>query len=192
METVLHEGKAFENIDYSEKKLSDREFLHCEFTNCNFSKSDLSNNDFIDCNFKSCNFSLAILKNTGLKNIKFANCKLLGVDFSASSSFLFSMSFHNCVLDYSSFLQKKMKKTNFIDCSIKEADFSEVDLSMAVFKNCDLSNAIFMRTNLEKTDFRTARNYAFDPELNKVKRAKFSHFALAGLLYKFNLDIDFE
>lgn len=190
MEFQLHQHKTFENIDYSEKKISDQEFLNCEFINCNFSKTDLSHNDFLDCNFKNCNFSLAILKNTGLKNINFTGCKLLGMDFSSSNSFLFSMNFYDCILDYSTFIYKKMKKTNFIDCSLREADFSEVDLTMAVFKNCDLSNTVFQQTNLEKADFRTAKNYAFDPSENKVRKVKLSHLQLSGLLERFDLDIE--
>ena len=83
-----------------------------------------------------------------------------------------------------------MKKTNFIDCSIKEVDFAETDLSMAIFKNCDLLNTSFMRTNLEKTDFRSAVNYSFDPELNKIKKAKFSSEGISGLLMKYNIDIE--
>jgi uncharacterized protein YjbI with pentapeptide repeats len=83
-----------------------------------------------------------------------------------------------------------MKKASFVDCSLKEVDFAEVDLSMATFSNCDLLNASFMRTILEKADFRTARNYSFDPELNKIKKAKFSHPGVAGLLTKYNIDIE--
>lgn len=186
----IHEDKTFEGIDYSEKKVNYREFNSCQFISCNFQKSDLSNNDFIDCSFKSCNLSLATLNNAGMKSIIFDDCKLMGIDFHVCNNFLFSMSFINCHLDYSSFFQKKMKKTSFINCSLKEIDFAETDLSMAVFNNCDLLNTSFMRTILEKTDFRTAINYSFDPELNKVKKAKFSVAGIAGLLTKYNLDIE--
>lgn len=190
METVLHEDKKFENIDYSEKILSNREFVNCEFINCNFTKSDFSNNDFMDCNFKSCNFSLTILQDAGLKNSKFFGCKLMGIDFSKCNSFLFSVGFQDCHLDYSSFFQIKMKKTNFVDCSVKDVDFSEADLSMAIFKNCDLLNTSFMRTNLEKTDFRSALNYSIDPELNRIKKAKFSTEGIYGLLMKYDIEIE--
>jgi len=190
MDTVIHEGKIFENINYSEKKLSGREFVNCVFKNCNFTTSDLSNNNFEDCTFQSCNFSLTIFRNTGLRTVKFIGCKLMGIDFSVINSFSFSVVFQDNILDYSSFFQCKMKKTNFTDCSLKQVDFGETDLSMAVFKNCDLALASFVRTNLEKTDFRTARNYSLDPEQNKVKGAKFSHLGLAGLLYKYRLDIE--
>jgi uncharacterized protein YjbI with pentapeptide repeats len=144
----------------------------------------------MECSFKNCNFSLAVLQNTGLKNIKFIGCKLMGLDFSGCNNFLFSMSFQDCILDYSTFLQKKMKKTHFIDCSLQDVDFSNVDLTMALFKNCDLMNTTFAGTILEKADFRTAKNYSLDPGENKMKQAKFSHLQLAGLLDKFDLDIE--
>lgn len=67
-----------------------------------------------------------------------------------------------------------MKKTKFQNCSLKEVTFSEVDLSQAVFDTCDLLNTSFVAVNLEKADFRTAVNYAFDPERNKITGAQFS------------------
>ncbi len=189
---MIHQDKKFEGINYSDTKLTDPEFVNCEFINCNFSKAQLSDVDFIECKFKNCDFSLAIIRGTGFKDAKFANCKLMGLDFSVCNNFLFAVDFKDCILDYSSFFKKKIKQTPFVDCSIKHADFSEADLSMAVFKNCDLFSTVFSNTILEKADFRTAKNYTVDPELNKVKKAKFSHLALAGLLDKYNLDIDFE
>jgi hypothetical protein len=61
---------------------------------------------------------------------------------------------------------------------------------MAVFAECDLSRAVFQAGILEKTDFRSAFNYTIDPELNKLKKAKFSRSGLAGLLEKYNIDIE--
>lgn len=190
MEKVAHEDKKFENIDYSEKKLANREFTSCHFTNCNFTKSDLSNNDFVDCTFNNCNFSLTQLQGAGLKNVQFLACKLVGVAFYSCGTFLFSVNFQDCRLDYSSFVQMKIKKTQFVNCSLKDVDFTEADLSMASFKNCDLLNAAFMRTNLEKADFRDAYNYGFDPELNRIKKAKFSAVGALGLLGKYNIEIE--
>jgi len=192
MDTPLHENEIFENTDFSEKGLFDQEYIKCTFIKCNFSKSNLRNTDFIDCSFNACNFSLASMVNTGLKNTSFISCKLIGNNFSACSNFLFSVTFRDCHLDYSSFFQKKMKKTTFNDCSLKEVDFEEADLSMAVFNNCDLLHTHFIRTVLEKADFRTAVNYSLDPEINKIKQAKFSYMGIAGLLDKYNIDIEME
>lgn len=189
METIFHEDKEFKNIDYSEKDLRNRKFINCNFLNCNFTKSDLSNNDFTDCSFSDCNFSMAKLSNSGLKNAGFTNCKLIGVSFNECSSFLFSVKFRSCNLDYTSFLKKVMKKTEFIDCSLREADFTEADLTMAVFDKCNLYNAVFFHTLLEKTDFRTAINIILDPERNRIKKARFSAEGALGLLAKYNIEI---
>jgi fluoroquinolone resistance protein len=190
MDIIQHEDKTFDTVDYSEKRLPRAAYIDCHFVNCNFSKANISASDFIGCHFTGCNFSLAIVENTGLKDNVFKDCKMVGIDFSKCSDFLFSVQFENCPLDYCSFFRKKMKKTSFRNCSLKEADFTETDLSMAVFSNCDLLNTCFVQSNLEKADFRTARNYTFDPDINKMKKAKFSKEGVIGLLARYNLDIE--
>jgi uncharacterized protein YjbI with pentapeptide repeats len=103
---------------------------------------------------------------------------------------MFNANFENCFLNISSFYKLKMKGIKFISCSMHEVDFSETDLSAALFDKCDLSNALFEKTILEKVDFRTSYNYAFDPEKNKIKKAKFSHEGIAGLLGKYDIVIE--
>ena len=192
MDKILHEQKSFENIDYSEKAVTDSEFYQCNFTKCNFTNSDLSDIDFIDCTFTDCNFTLCLMKNSGFKDIKFNSCKIIGIDFSVCNNFLFTVSFNECHLDYSTFHSKKMKKTEFINCTLKQVDFTKVDLTASVFKNCDLSNAIFNQTMLEKVDFMTAVNYTLEPDNNKIKKAKFSLKGLPGLLSTYDIVIDYE
>jgi uncharacterized protein YjbI with pentapeptide repeats len=82
-----------------------------------------------------------------------------------------------------------MKAAKFSNCNLKEADFTETDLTNAVFDACDLSGAIFENTILEKADLRTATNFSIDPELNRIKKAKFSMTGALGLLNKYNIDI---
>ncbi len=189
-EDTLQQEKTFSNKDFSEKKISGKEFERCTFTNCNFSSSAILQSDFVDCLFDNCNFSMAKLNHSGLKNCDFVNSKIVGVDFSVCNDFLFTVNFKNCQLDYSTFFQKKMKKTQFIECSLKEADLSEVDLSEAIFHNCDLTGTVFDRTILFKSDLRTARNYIIDPENNKLKKARLAYPGLLGLLEKYDLVID--
>jgi len=189
METLLHEDKTFEAVDFTRGKTGNREFTGCIFINCNFSKADLANDDFIDCHFKGCNLSLASMENTGMKNIQFTAGKMVGIDFSRCNNFNFSVSFDQCPLDYCSFYQKKMKKASFKNCSLKECDFTETDLTQAAFIDCNLLQAVFMHSILEKADFRTAVNYAVDPEMNKIKKARFSLAGIEGLLAKYDIDI---
>lgn len=190
MKENVYDNEDLANIDYSGQRIANNEFIDCTFVNCDFSNSMLSENDFINCRFESCNFAMAKLAGSGLKEVSFKDCKLIGINFDYCADFLFAVNFDNCVLDYSSFTKKKMKKTHFKHCSLQETDFSGTDLSMAVFGNCNLSRAVFYESNLEKADFRTAYNYTIDLEANKVTKAKFSYAGLAGLLTKYKIEID--
>jgi uncharacterized protein YjbI with pentapeptide repeats len=175
---------------YAGQKMTHTEFDSCTFRNCDFSDADLTESDFISCRFENCNFSNATISGLGLKEVLFSECKLIGNHFENCSDFLFAVNFKNCTLDYSTFFRKKMKKTKFENCSLKEVDFTETDLSDAEFNSCDLLRAVFINSNLEKTDFRTAINFSIDPDKNKIRKARFATSGLAGLLGKYNLEID--
>jgi len=184
------EEQTFSNSDFSDQKLTHTEYESCTFLNCDFSKVDFTESELLNCQFEGCNFSLAIFNSTALKDIKFIGCKLIGLNFDQCSDFLFAVGFENCILDYSSFAEKKIKKTEFSNCSLKEVDFSGTDLSRSVFHQCDLSGTVFNYTRLEQADFRSAHNFAIDPELNTIKRAKFSLSGIPGLLGKYNIEIE--
>jgi len=184
------DDQVFTGKSYSGQKLTQTEFDTCSFQNCDFSNADLTDSDFVNCRFDNCNFALAKMTDSGMKNVHFVECKLVGLNFNTCSDFQFSVEFRKCMLDFSSFAEKKMKKTKFTDCSLKEVDFTMADLSMAIFHNCDIFRAFFKLTNLEKADFRTAINYSFDPESNKIKKAKFSYSGISGLLSKYNIDLE--
>jgi len=190
MKFIEHEDKSFDKIDFSEKNLPKSSYTNCIFNNCNFFQCDLSGNSFMDCTFIACNLSMVSLTNTSVKNLHFRDCKLVGIDFGKANPFLFSVSFEECQLDYAIFSQLKLKKTVFSHCSLKEAEFENSDLSMVVFKECNLWGASFIQTILEKADFTTAINYAFDPEKNRIKKAKFSLPAVTGLLSKYDIEIE--
>ena len=165
------------------------------YENCVFIAADLSNLNFsdyrfIDCVFNGCNLSLTKLNKTGLQDVKFLGCKMLGLHFDAANEFGLSVSFENCQLNHSSFYNKKLKKTAFKSCQLQECDFTLTDLSAASFNDCDLLNATFDDTQLEKADFRNAFNYSLDPERNRIKKARFSTNGLAGLLQKYDIQID--
>ena len=184
------EDQKFENVNYSGEKVPCAEYVGCVFENCDFSNSNLSNIKFIDCEFHLCNLSLANLNAASLKTVKFFESKLVGLDFSNCSEFLFSVIFEKCNLQYASFFKRKLHKTTFKDCSLNETIFSEVDLSLSVFLNCDLINAIFEKTILSKVDFTTSYNYIIDPEKNNIKKAKFSKDGILGLLAKYDIMIE--
>ena len=190
MNRVFNEGLKFENQKYHDHPLEAGEYEGCTFNNCDFSNSDLSGLNFLECEFRECNLSLAKLINTSFRDTKFINCKLLGLHFEECNNLMISFAFEGCTLDLASFCKLKMKKTWFKNSKVFEVDFTETDLSYSSFINCDLERTIFRITNLEGADFRTSFNYSIDPELNRIKKAKFSLSGLAGLLDKYDIEIE--
>lgn len=175
---------------YSADGLRYAEFENCIFKNCGFSNADLSDAVFSECTFYNCDLSMAKLTNASFRDVTFVNSKLLGLRFDECSKILMSFGFDSCTLNFSSFFQLKLKDTVFKDCRLHEVQFVETDLSGANFENSDLSGAVFDHTNLENADFRTAYNYSFDPDANRVKNAKFSLVGIAGLLDRFEIKIE--
>lgn len=198
MTQVFIEEKTFDKIDFTQTPLSKGEYEYCTFLNCDLSYANLSEIKFLECEFSGCNLSLARLAQTALKDIKFKNCKMLGLSFGDCNEFGFAVNFDTCILDRSSFVDTtaalkkrvKLKQTIFKKSQLYEVDFTECDLSAASFDLCDLTGAIFKDTILEKADFRTAFNYSIDPESNRIKKAKFSRSGLAGLLEKYDLELE--
>ncbi|MEQ6121741.1 pentapeptide repeat-containing protein [Reichenbachiella sp. MALMAid0571] len=184
------ENRVFEKLDPSEKKLNLTEYDGCTFNRCNFLNSDLSHSIFLECTFNDCDLSMSQLKNTSLKDVTFKNCKLLGLDFSDCNQFLLQLSFTDCNLNLALFYQLKLKGTKFKNCSLHEADFTETDLTSSVFDNCDFTRAVFGNTVLEKSDLRTSYNYSIDPEINRIKKAKFSVHGAIGLLDRYDIHIE--
>jgi fluoroquinolone resistance protein len=179
----------FEKENYSDQIITNREFQSCTFYNCDFTDSNFSLNKLLDCTFESCNFSNANLKGTTLSNAQFRNCKILGVNFHECESFLFEVGFDASILDYSSFMGRKMPKTKFIRTSLKEVNFSRTNLAGSVFDQTDLAGTIFDETDLSACNLKTAFNYIIDPQLNKVKKATFGREGIVGLLSKYDIKI---
>lgn len=190
MDRIYIEDKVFDKTDFTVSAPSKAEYDNCRFINCNFSNTDLSEISFADCEFNGCNLVLAKLHKTAFKNVKFIDSKLTGLHFDQCSDFNFSVYFENCLLNLAVFYKMKLRKTVFRKTILHESDFTEADLSNASFDSCDLMGVIFDNTNLEKADLRTSFNYTIDPALNKIKKAKFSTEGLAGLLSKYDIEID--
>lgn len=184
-ETLIHDT----TFDKS-NSLAIGEYENCIFNNCNFADSNLSGYKFIDCTFNGCDFSLATLNKTVFQDVVFNDCKMLGLQFDKCDGFGLSFSFDGCQLNHSSFFKTALRKTVFRNSQLEETYFAEADLTRAVFDNCDLRRAVFDQTILEKADFRTAYNYAIDPEINRIKKAKFSISGIPGLLGKYDIVIE--
>jgi uncharacterized protein YjbI with pentapeptide repeats len=192
MEQEHMEERTFDRIDFALNPLAKGDYENCAFTNSSFLNSDLADIIFVECGFENCDLSMARLTNTTLRDITFKNCKMLGLRFDSCNEFGLSVTFENCNLNHSSFYRTKLKKTAFANLKLHEVDFTECDFSGSVFDNCDFTGASFDNTILEKADFRKSFNYSIDPERNRIKKAKFSRAGIAGLLHKYDIEIDNE
>lgn len=184
------EDKIFDKTDYTKIPVVKGDYEGCIFINCNFSGADLTEINFIECKFNGCNLSMVHLIKTTLNDIEFKDCKMLGMQFEHCNKFSLSFGFDNCNLTHSSFYQTKIKNTVFKNCLLQEVDFTDGDCTNTIFENCDLINAKFDNTILEKANLRTSFNYSIDPERNRIKKAKFSSAGIAGLLDKYDIQID--
>lgn len=184
------EDKIFERINFTEKPFPKGDYENCRFINCDFSNAEIRSVHFYKCMFEQCNLSMVDVAGTALKDVTFKGCKLVGVHFENCTDFMFMVGFQDCTLNLSSFYERQLKNTQFRQCIMHETDFTEADLTNAKFDNCDLMGAVFQTAILEKADLRTAYNFSIDPELNKMKKAKFALGGLAGLLGKYKLDIE--
>jgi uncharacterized protein YjbI with pentapeptide repeats len=184
------ENITFKKTDFSLERLQGTDYENCCFENCNFEGQDLSGVNFLECEFDGCNLSNAKLIKTAFQNVKFCNCKMLGLHFNDCNAFLFAVSFENCHLNFSVFYNVKLLKTKIVRSEFLEVDFTRADLSGSIFDNCNLSGSVFEGTNLMNVDFRTAYNYTFDPEKNRMKKSKFSMSGIGGLLGKYDISIE--
>jgi len=187
---VFQDSQEFNNIDFSENKLPTGDYEDCVFSGCTFTNCYLSASNFSDCEFVDCDLSMVNLTGVTLRDLRFKRCKMLGVKFETCNKLLFSVRFEQSQLDFSTFHALPLANTSFIDCRLLEVDFTEADLRGAVFHKSDLSGAVFLQTNLEKSDFRTAEHFSIDPELNRMKKARFSLEGVGGLLGKYDLELD--
>lgn len=182
--------ETYQNNDFSTEALPKGEYEGCTFRNCNFTDGDLREIRFLDCEFVACNLSNAKISNASLQDVAFNNCKILGIQFEECNPFAFDAKFNDCQINFSSFHKLKLSKGRFVNCQLHSVDFTQADMGKALVQNCDLSNAMFANTNLEKADLRTSINYSIDPELNRIKGARFSLSAVIGLLDKYRIKID--
>src|SRR5688572_18624855 len=182
--------KNFDKVNFTQTSLPKGEYENCVFNQCDFSNSDVSEIKFIDCEFKACDLSLTKINKSAFRDVTFIECKMLGLRFDTCHDFGLAFSFDSCVLNHSCFAATKIKKTTFKNSQLKEVDFTETDLTSVVFDRCDLTRATFANTVLEKADLRTSFNYSIDPEINRLKKTKFSLAGILGLLEKYDIEVD--
>jgi uncharacterized protein YjbI with pentapeptide repeats len=181
--------QAFESLDERSITVEDRHFENCPFLKCNFSGSTFKRCRFMDCTFEHCDLSNLQLRGATIRNVKFKDCKLIGTNWSNSSS-IAHLDFERCVISYASFMGLDLRKSVIRNCLAREADFANANLSEVDCRGTDFAGTRFSKTNLTKADFRGATNYFIRPDGNTLKNAKFSLPEATLLLYGLGIDLE--
>ena len=182
--TVINEAALSEILAEQRSELSGY-----DFTEINLTDANLKSAIFIDCKFTSCNLSNVSFMNVVLRGVVFANCNLMGINWTEVRKGG-DYSFAGSKLDYGCFQSVDLRNVKFEDCSIKEADFSGANLSKASFRGSHLAGTSFANVNIEKADFRSARNYFIDPKFAKLKEAKFSFPEVLVLIQALGAEVE--
>jgi uncharacterized protein YjbI with pentapeptide repeats len=82
-----------------------------------------------------------------------------------------------------------MNKSSFKNSKLHHVNFTQADLSKCGFENCDLYEALFSGTDLSGVDLSSCINFIIDPELNRIRKAKFSLQGLPGLLQRYEISV---
>ena len=188
MARPFYENEVFDK--HRELPCADGEFLRCHFEGMDLSRFHFDGSEFSYCRFTQCDLSMAVLYNVAMQETRFAGCKMAGIDFGKCSRFAFDLHAEDSLLDYAVFSGNNLSRSSLKGCRLREAAFTECNLSGVCFEDCDLERALFERCDLQGADLRTARNYEIRPELNRLRKARFSYPGVIGLLS--HLDIRVE
>lgn len=170
----VYDDLLFSKIELSKKtKIVESEFEDCVFKNCKFFEVQFFNCRFENCTFDNCDLASVSIKHSSFRDVTCIDSKLTGIQW-ADASIPLDLAFHNCLLNYSSFIGVDLRKTELLRCQLKEVDFTEANLSKANLQYSDLTGARFINTNLEYTDLTNAINYSIHPDGNKLRKTKFS------------------
>ncbi len=135
-----------------------------------------------ELDFENCVLSLVKFTKCSFSTLTFIKTKLIGIDWYDTFRFSLTMKCYGCVINFSSFVNVKLKSFVLEECTAHEVDFSEADMHNACCKGTDFQGSIFRRSNLSGADFTGAKNYTINPAHNNVKKARFSLPEVLSLL----------
>jgi len=139
-------GKIIVGMDFSNSRLEDSYFCHCNFYNCKFTNSNMGDSIINSCTFNNCDLRKSDFTSSAIARSKFIECNLKNVTF--DYNILTDSAFVVCDFSNSSFIQSKILYTGFSDCLGIKTDWKDVDFTQISFTKIDLSNSNFKRSKL--------------------------------------------
>lgn len=187
---AAYEHETYKGLDNEGHNVAEVEFFDTTFDGCNFEKAAFQECKFEKCRFVDCNLSLTTFKDTSLLDVEFVGCKMLGINWTEPAKSFFTVGFTGCILNDSLFVGANLRRVKMIDSIANRVDFENADLSDADCQGTDFAGANFANTNLARADLRRARNYAIDPNVNILKKTRFSLPEALALLSYLDIVVD--
>lgn len=164
------EDRTFTGLELHDVDLAGKEFVGCTFVGCKGQESRWRGVKLEDCVFERCDLTQAKVAGMVAGKLTFRHSKLMGIEWTELGKFA-SLSFHECTLQYASFVHLNLRKAEFVDCTLTEANFFEADLGEANFRGSTLTGTVIRGCKLRKADFSAATGVFFDPAANEAREA---------------------
>lgn len=164
------DGLVFTGLDLQGLEIGKREFVGCTFRDCKAQESRWRGARLDGCRFERCDLTRMQPNGMRAHEVDYRESKLMGVEWTDLGQFP-QLAFHDCVLDFASFVGLGLRKTGFIACKIGEANFLDADLRAADFARSDLRGSLFRGCQLAGTDFSAATGVFLDPAINAARGA---------------------
>lgn len=183
------EGVEFKNLSSSED-VPDHYFENCSFHDCRFSDISFKRSTFTDCRFVDCDLSLAKLDDSVFNGVVFQGCRLLGIDWRACNTSMFSCAFESSSLDSCVFDGMKLRSGSFLKCSLCSAMFEGCDLQKTSFSGSNLRDCSFSDADLRQCDFRDTQGLSLDLERGRFKGLKLDVSGAVSLIRQMGMIVD--
>lgn len=126
----------FQNVDFSEMKISKSNFIHVRFEHCDLSNLDFHETTWYCVEFVDCKFVGTLFFGSSMKNILMEGC--MG-SFANFNGVLFeNVEIHSCVFEEGYFSELRLKEFEIDDSNFNECEFLHTPLKGIDFTSCQI------------------------------------------------------
>jgi fluoroquinolone resistance protein len=168
----FHEATSFDGLDLRGGRLERVELIDCTISDSQLSEAVLDGCSFEDVTFRRCDLAVIQLGGSAFRGVRFEECKLTGLDWSRAQDLTFEVSFHDCVLDFSTFQGGRLQGLLIDGGRAHNVVFADCDLRKAKLRHVDFAGAQFTGSDLRGTDLSTSANVTLEPRTNRLHQTK--------------------
>lgn len=173
-------GTSFAELEVSSSRISNCQFLSCDFTGALF----------IDIAFEGCDFSNSIFDSAAFTRCTFNDCKFAGVSF--TEALWEQVAAEGCTFAYGAFNRCLWKTVRARTCDFSSADMTEMELHGISLADDRFVGTSFFRTKLVGLDFTSCQleGIAISDSMIEVYGAKLGLYQAAALARRLGVIIE--